>query len=208
MITPELEKLILNGEAEYKNFTGGFSSLMILNVPKGKFLVITDININFGRSFVRNRSDIFLQFQTSKKNTHFVFKVDIELTGTGTQQPQNLNTFLLFTEDIRIRTLADQNVFVAFDYNTLPNEALEPPPPTGFGITIPVTKLLTSGTGEDYLPQSIKYSTGSSSALKRNEYFLDNVAGNELPAVNNQIEGFIINLGYVIVNKPYTNQLN
>lgn len=209
MITPGLEKLILEGEAEYKTFSGGWSSLMILNVPNGKFIVITDININFGKGYQLGLFDTFLQLQTSKKNSYFCFKTVIEpSTGKGVQQPQNLNTFLVFTEDVRIRTLGNVNAPLATDYNLLSNKTLEPPPPAGFGVTIPVTKRVTFFNNEDYIPQSFKYTDGFASATKRNEYFLDVVLGNELPAMISDEENFIINLGYVIVNKPYTNQLN
>jgi hypothetical protein len=43
MITPILEKLILDGKAQYKTFVAGFSQKHILNIPQNRFIIITDL---------------------------------------------------------------------------------------------------------------------------------------------------------------------
>jgi len=45
MIGPELEKLLLDGNARWHNAALGYGSLICLQVPKGKSYVITEINI-------------------------------------------------------------------------------------------------------------------------------------------------------------------
>lgn len=43
MITPILEKLILDGKAQYKTFVAGFSQKHILDIPQNRFIIITDL---------------------------------------------------------------------------------------------------------------------------------------------------------------------
>ena len=43
MITPILEKLILDGKAQYKTFVAGFSQKHILNIPQNRFIIMKEM---------------------------------------------------------------------------------------------------------------------------------------------------------------------
>lgn len=58
MITPILEKLILDGKAQYKTFIAGFSQKHILNIPQNRFIIITDLWYTPTMYFEENRNEI------------------------------------------------------------------------------------------------------------------------------------------------------
>lgn len=200
MITDALSKLILEGKAECKNLPCGYSAFINLLVPDGKKIVVTGFTFQLGEGGNIHR-DLFFTFQSSKKKETFVLKPLLA-------ELLKIDTFLLFTDDIRIRGSQVTN-FSTTDFSALPPESREPQPPTGYGIgglTVDRGFTLNAGSGF-YNPGSEKYDrTGS--ALSRNDYFPDIDANSSLPGSTTPSDGFTLNIEFVIIHEPYTSQLN
>jgi hypothetical protein len=84
MITPLLERLILNGSAEFKTFIAGGSEKCILNVPNDHFIIITSIQY-----FSALKSEIILLDLPAIAALQEKFNTQLKIFST-----RRVNTFL------------------------------------------------------------------------------------------------------------------
>jgi hypothetical protein len=203
MITPLLEKLILEGKAKWKNFPGAYSALYTIQVPKGKYIVIESFSYCLPET-VFDTFDLILTMESDKTKDNFFFGGGLKKTD------RTLNMMSVHNSDVRLR-FSQIGTLNAIDYSALPSEAKEPLPPLGYGITLPVQKNMAFDLGgEIYIPISQPYSTVPLTGgvlANRNEPFCNLNTVSALPAVLNPNEGLGFNLGYVIVNQPFTADL-
>lgn len=213
MITNNLEKLILAGKASYQNFCGISSGVMTLLCPEGKQIVLVDMEVTFPfKIFTSGLNCFYFKFEgmTTKQNhviSFFPPGLDTQTLSAGSQYQKNI--YFAFQEDVRIRVATQLIAYAAIDYNPLTAEAQEPAAPAGYGGgVIPVNKGITFSGTDIYIPQNIKYSPTGLTVGMRNDPFPDIVAGvTDIPSPSFDA-GFIINLGYVLLNKPQSNQFS
>jgi len=209
-MTPELEKLILSGQAEYRNQACLSSAAFTVTCPEGKTIVLTDIDFTHGRAFfsIVTFPLIFLKFYgvDQKRQNVISFYAPMADSGTGVQGDQyRKEIYFVYTSDCRIDVsclLVD--AFPVVDNSLMPAVSKDLPEPGGYGTTLPVTRAIAlSGVADFYLPQGLKDSGFPPTAGMKNDPYPGIVAGvSALPNIQTVSEGFCMNIGYVVINKP------
>jgi len=212
MNNSELEKLILSGDAEYKNFASGISGVIILPCPKGKSIIITSIYASFGGKFVNNVANVLFNLSISSKykkdffNLYVKTQVDSGGNNINFELP-TIETYLVHIDDITFRSSLITN-FAAIDFGVLPSIANEPLPPQGYGITIPTMRSVRLDNNEFFLPQGVNNSQVPGGGTSRNELFPEISVLSSIPITNIPNESFILNIGYAILNSQFTQKRN
>jgi hypothetical protein len=109
MIPAELEKLILNGQAEFNTMQIGYTNLNVLPVPNDSFIVITGIDILPPR-FTRYEEETAqttlcrIEVKSADKYNHFVIK-----SNNGFKMESIGGLYLTHKSDIGISLTAPQN---------------------------------------------------------------------------------------------------
>ena len=93
MITPLLEKLILNGKASFNTFVAGGSQKCILNIPNEHFIIITSIQY---ASALKTNNTLLTSGQIL--NLHKIYNTQLKIFSR-----KSLNTFL-FRDEINVGT--------------------------------------------------------------------------------------------------------
>jgi hypothetical protein len=208
MIPSTIAELVINGQAEIKNFCGGIGAIQTIQVPTGKKIILLDLFITVGDQF--NKSGILhLTIDTDKNKNYYSFINQLDISagqtrcGSGLSQP----LFLKATKNVRLRWSNSLQMNVV-DYITLPVNANEPLPPNGYGTTIPVTSNVQLGDlSEAYTPPGNQSITAIASNEQRNELFPNISATTALDnpgALPNNT--FVFNLMYAIINNSESNK--
>jgi hypothetical protein len=96
MITPLLEKLILNGKASFNTFVAGGSQKCILNIPNEHFIIITSIQY---ASALKSTNTVLNQLQLN--GLHKIYNTQLKIFSR-----KSLNTFL-FRDSLNIGATGD-----------------------------------------------------------------------------------------------------
>jgi hypothetical protein len=152
MLTPALEKLILCGKASFNTFTIGGSEKSILNVAKGTFIIITDINIqhhldnrtilisdaNFD-TFMKEKMLTQLCVFSDRSFNHFVIRNEFnfvrnDANGNFHVLPAGqtkLDTYLIHNSDVAFNWILSASNLPAF--GVTPAESVGRPIPFDYG---------------------------------------------------------------------------
>lgn len=211
MITPKLEELILSGNAQYKNYAGGWGAIYTIPCPVGKYMVITDITITDLRTSGDGGTGggLALKITDGLVSNSFLFFSYVQ---DGGQQPidrrgQNKqDTYILLKKDVRLRFARIPTAFAGIDFAICPEIANEPLAPLGYGSTNVLKALDFNGLGAgNYCPIGINNTFSTITLGMTNEPFPDITANSEIPQPISTNDNFVFNVGYVIVNIPSIN---
>lgn len=231
MITPHLENLIHKGEAQFKTFVVACSGVSVLPVPKGCYIVITDIIYNpftdvpennsngdtwANRNIINRKANKQIEFTSSKSKNHYVLRDSFVQQIT----PVIINTYLVHETNVtinictfRTRTTANQLVF---NYGTMPITNDVKQTPLGYGgLNDVVLEVELDNTQQQYLPAQPENDGIAANGDFRNQFKTDYDDDTKLIDSNNvAYNGFlkdraypIINIGYVLINKRPTETL-
>jgi hypothetical protein len=161
MITPILERLILEGKAVFKTHNHGASGVGTIPNPNGSTIIVTDIiyspfidtnqiNVSINEVFAQSAVLHTLKLQAKQKIANWTFKdsfkINVNADGeyfTTPEPPTVLNTFFVATDDIQINIKAFKT---ASQFETVidfvPDETNEIKYPLGYGVTQDLKKLL------------------------------------------------------------------
>jgi len=234
MITPELEKLILSGNASYNTFVIGGSDKSILNVSNNRFIVITDItyfhqvnlpeetdnlieyrDLNF---LLKDRLNTQLRIFSKKSNNLFLFRNMLNIERYSNSGPllfyvtdngqTHLSTYLVHDQDVSFSFCsAGDQVTVVNGFS--PAESIGFAPPFDFG--------LQGQPGALIVPQVTKFNLSNTRCVPAGnkykvplvtqsfEFMTDFNAGNKLQNLDNASAYPIVLVGYVEINGSPTN---
>jgi hypothetical protein len=157
MITPHLEKLILTGKASYNTHVIGGSEKCILNVPKDRFIIITDLTYFSQLNLEKDKSNLGMseselttlntQLNTQcrifsrKSNNTFLFRNQIQIAVNLTSTLHDvfpigsvkLDTFLIHDQDVSFtfsKDLKNTNLSTGLS----PTKSIGSPPPFDYGL--------------------------------------------------------------------------
>lgn len=207
MVPSKIAELVLEGNAEVKNFCGGIGALQTLLVPQGKQVILLNLKITTGQNFVGNNNYLHLQITTDTTKNYFAWiMADTSLSANKFLIDQDM--FIKAKKDVRFMWAQSLQINVT-DFSAPQPKANEEPPPSGYGETVPVVRNVSLGsTIEIYVPLTNKYDNGSLSGKVRNEVFPDiDAATTALINPGADItQTFLFNLQYVVINMPATNK--
>jgi len=228
MITPYLEKLIIEGKAIYKTFVAGYSQKHIMNIPENRYIILTDLwytpTLYFIPNGPKNITNQFIDHMITQLTilgdrgfNRFLFKNSIsrdkyvdsitraEESFYSANNPIHISCYLIHTKGISF-TFSNQeeiNVTTAlapFEVPALPN-------PTDYGKNgIPgsintISNILTfSGFQNDFHNQKLNTGSGGD-----NEFCFPVNANTNLDEnlKDTSISYPILNVGYVeILGQP------
>jgi|688.fasta_scaffold29901_12 hypothetical protein len=154
MITPYLEKLILEGKAAYKTFVVGGSGKNVLNVKKDRFIIITDL-LYFSSINTKNitsdvtladlltfltKANTQLRIFSKKSNNKFIFRNNFTLLEKGNNNYHispigsvSLNTFLVHDSSVSFTFSVASNRLIA-QPAAINKSEIGYPPPYDYGI--------------------------------------------------------------------------
>ena len=156
MITPLLEKLILNGKASFNSFVAGGSQKCILNVPNDHFIIITSIqyasalkatNTLLTRDQINNlhtRYNTQLKIFSRKSLNTFLFRDSLNIgatvnDGTGTEKymitpigNQKIDTYLVHESEVSF-TFSYAGVLSNITVAASKDSTIAYPPPADYG---------------------------------------------------------------------------
>jgi len=157
MITPHLEKLILTGKASFNTHVIGGSEKCILNVPKDRFIIITDLtyfsqlNLESGRSnlgmteielvTLNKQLNTQCRIFSRKSNNTFLFRNQISIAVNLTSTLHDvfpvgsvkLDTFLIHDQDVSFtfsKDLGNTNLSTGLS----PSKSIGSLPPFDYGL--------------------------------------------------------------------------
>jgi len=174
MITPIIEKLILQGKGDFRTFTIFAAQASKLHVPDGSFIVITDIKVTPGANLtspndeggVLNATDRYsiMQldlFSKSIKRNSFLIKNPYMLDWNDNDntryvvngEPQQFDVLMVADNDVYFSILRFQGVAELGGINSgnLTRTQL-PPEPVSYGTTLPVIRRMQFEDGMKYNP--------------------------------------------------------
>jgi len=127
-----------------------------------------------------------------------------KLLGFSFAPPVQIHTYLWFKQTVQIDIWKFSPTGNVFTQGNPPAEANEPPVPNGYEAAIanpPVLNIL-SGQGANIRPLGSSRENGITVARKKFEFIDDigNLTELNLPVGNNSFP--LVNIGYVIINKP------
>ncbi len=210
-MTTELEKLILSGDAQYRNYSIFGSAAGTVPCPDGKQIILTDIDFT-GGALIRTVFPfgiVFMKFygiEQSSENTISFYLPKFDPNAATAPGQYFKNIYFPFSSPCRIDicTLI-QNALPAVDYTAMPTSAKDKPVPNGYGTTIAVVRSVDfNGGGDFYIPQGVDIAGFAPlTAGMKNQPYPAIVAGvSDLPTIANVDDAFCVNIGYVILNKP------
>ena len=231
MITPELEKLILTGNATYKTYAMGGSAVGCLPISNSaEYIVITDFiwtpfnddDITQDDSPDRLTRWMIhtMKLYNSKLKSYYNFRDSFQTNNRLNQvgntpsftHPHQYTSFFVSKEDIHISIFKFAPVIngTVFNNDFLPLSSNEQPPPNGYAGER-VTRSINTLSGANISNEGLKNDPGSlaPNGRNRNEFFddVDVLAGTTLlpPDVwtnNGGMFSFpIVTFGYVEINK-------
>lgn len=217
MITPLLEKLILEGKAEYQNYNTGLSQLSVIQVPKNCHVVITSIHFYAPNITVNvdtgNLAFYALVFQSENARYDFVFRKNITeaiIEGVGITgdwlnigNGEKLECYQVHSSDIKIRCIGSpDSPWVSQDYSAAAQISKEPGAPQGF-LGLNILKSAEVVTGSFIEPQTLEYNGiailgGYAKQLTPGIVVAENV----FPAPTGDLDYPLMNVGYVLIKYP------
>ena len=149
MITPHLEKLIIEGKAQYKTFVAGISQKHMLNIPQNRYIIITDLwytpSLFFDNGALkevnyRDRMLTQLTILGTRGFNRFLFKNSIffqydPLGFDNVQTPNNpihITCYLIHTDGISF-TFSFGETILAFTTAIPPQNVVALRPPGDYG---------------------------------------------------------------------------
>ncbi len=155
MVTPELEKLILEGKATYKTFVAGGSTKSILDLQINRWIVITDFVVypflpssypisleTFGAEF-QNGIITQMNIFSNKSYNSFVFRNSINWVVIGDNvypslvSPIKYDTYLIGEQSIVFNFLRAENnvgnLLTTTDVGLTPADSIGLKPPLDYG---------------------------------------------------------------------------
>ena len=210
-MTPKLEELILSGDAEYRVQSGFSSGAFTIPCPQGKEIVILDFDFSCSAGFSALIPGLvlFVKFYgvDQKRQNVISFYPLLDRTGNLQMGTYKKNLYFAYNSNCRIDIVSfDNGVFASVDNSVMPSQSKDLPAPGGYGTTIAVARAYEFGAGDFYLPQGLELSGFAPVAGMKNDPFPNIAAGTALAPVTTTSEGFSINIGYVILNKPRINK--
>lgn len=180
MITNYLEKLIADGEAQYRTHVHAISGIGVIDVPEGTHVIITDFTYfpfadpeeeedGFDAQEFINRSVHQVEFQSKTSKNNFIIRDTLQLSANNQSFPPpggmridaipnfgppiKFDTYLVHGNDIRLRIGTVQ--LPAPQIGILAGPVFgEPPFPNGYGLDPAI--IAVQGTGSNlsfYTPQ-------------------------------------------------------
>jgi len=138
MITPELEKLILNGNAEYYTYSIGGSGLATIPInPNAEFIVVTDFIWNPFHDAALDteattRTIHTLRLYNGKKRNIWNFRDTYIPNGGFFNGPTVVNCFYTSDKPIQV-DIWNMGKFKVLNYANVPLSTNEEPRPNGYG---------------------------------------------------------------------------
>lgn len=173
MITPIIEKLILQGKGDFRTFTIFASQAAKLDVPEGSFIVITDIKVTPGANLTAPLDEAGLAsnvdrysimqldlFSKSIKRNSFLIKNKVHVAQDNDSvkyvingEPQHFDVLMVADNDVYFAILRFQgvvNLGAIVQGNLLRTQL--PQEPVSYGTTLPVIQRLQFEDGMKYNP--------------------------------------------------------
>lgn len=209
-MTPELEKLILSGQAEYRNQSCFASQAFSIPCPAGKQIVLTDLDFTAGNAFLNGLVPtgwLVLKFYGVNQGQENILSFYVNSdTGTFSNSVQwKKDIYFCYSSPVRIDIACLLNDALAgVDTSVMPAVSKDKPVPQGYGTTIPVVRAIDlTGASDFYLPQGLELSGFPITNNMRNDPWPDITAGiSVIPSPVNVSQAYNLNVGYVLLNKP------
>ena len=234
MLTPELERLILKGKAEYIQFNVGVGGVTTITVPEKCYIVITDIiwtpflDVEFFSSeesqvLFEQRAVKQLQLRSLNKNVNWIFRDSMLIVQDATgdnrsvklDPPTQYHCFHKFTEDVRVDIVVLPGTFnwTVDSFAVMPDGSGEEEQPNGYGTVTgggvsTVQKVTLNPGGTAYYPPGFSRLGLQPAGRDTDQFHTDYQPGFELqnPVTLGTNQSYpIITFGYVQITQVSEN---
>jgi len=227
MITPIIEKLVLQGKGDFRTYTIFAAQAAKLDVPEGSFIVITDIKVTPGANLTAPLDEANLAgsvdrysimqldlFSKSVKRNSFLIKNKVQLAQDADNvkyvvngEPQHFDVLMVCEYDVYFSILRFQgvaNLGAQATGNLLRTQL--PKEPVSYGTTLPVIQRLQLEDGMKYNPVGYEEFDSTKPGQQYANQAIS-AAGSNSPmpiiAINQDTNynRHVINVSYVIFNE-------
>ena len=224
MITPILERAILQGKAVNRSHAFGFSSLGIIKVPDHKICIIVDFT--YYHFLPRWKNDqkpasalpdfTFLEIDSKKSVNHYIFRnyfvskmQEAVLIHENFGTVSKYDTYIISDSNIQIRlSLMSQFSVASLTQMSPPITEQEQNQPLGYGDSKVVTKFTFPITGEQYAPQSSELSgDGDRDQAYNNFNPINNIVFAPSPEIPMEAQIPVINFNCIYLDQDFSEYL-